>query len=158
LVSQIVINEYSRYTWRFPLRATSDVSSILHDFYAHVLNQFSLSIHCVQCDNNREFDNGQLRSFLYAKGIVFRCSYLIHRHEMERLSVASILSTTSFTPYFSKPILSPPTRWRLFTQRLTSLIVAPIVHSNSQPHMRPYSFSHQIIPTFAPFDAYAFQI
>jgi hypothetical protein len=43
-------------------------------FYSYVLNQFHLSIQCVQCDNGREFDNLDLCSFFAAKGIVFRFS------------------------------------------------------------------------------------
>jgi hypothetical protein len=47
----IVIDDYFWYTLAFPLRVKSDVDSTLHDFYVHVLNQFGLSIQCVQCDN-----------------------------------------------------------------------------------------------------------
>jgi hypothetical protein len=66
----IVIDDYSRYTWTFPLRFKSDVASTICDFYHYALNQFHLSIQCIQCDNGREFDNAELRSYLSVKGIV----------------------------------------------------------------------------------------
>jgi hypothetical protein len=70
----IIIDDFSRYTWTFPLCLKFDVASTLCDFYSYVLNQFHLSIQCIQCDNGREFDNHVLCSFFTAKGSVFRFS------------------------------------------------------------------------------------
>jgi hypothetical protein len=70
----IVIDDFSHYTWTFPIRHKSDACNQLIDFYSFALNQFHLSIQCVQCDNGREFDNNVLRSFLSSKGVVLRLS------------------------------------------------------------------------------------
>lgn len=70
----VILDDYTHYTWTFPLRQKSDTSSILQNFYSLILNQFHLSIQTVQCDNGGEFDNAVLRSFFAAKGISFRFS------------------------------------------------------------------------------------
>jgi hypothetical protein len=56
----ILIDDYSCYTWTFPLRFTSDVPSTFCEFYQYVLMQFRLPIQSVQCDNGKEFDNHAL--------------------------------------------------------------------------------------------------
>jgi transposase InsO family protein len=70
----IVVDEYSRYIWTFPLHRKSDVLSTLRSFYYHILNQFYLSIQSIQCDNGKEFDNHDLHSFLQSLGIILRLS------------------------------------------------------------------------------------
>jgi hypothetical protein len=70
----IMIDDYSRYTWTFPLRLKSDVPATIRDFYQYVLTEFRLPIQSVQCDNGREFDNHALRSIFSHHGIVFRLS------------------------------------------------------------------------------------
>jgi transposase InsO family protein len=70
----IVIDDFSRYIWTFPLHLKSDVANVICDFYRYVLNQFHLSIQIIQCDNGKEFDNQWLRSFFNSHGIVFRLS------------------------------------------------------------------------------------
>jgi transposase InsO family protein len=72
----ILIDDYSCYTWTFPLRFTSDVPSTFCEFYQYVLMQFRLPIQSVQCDNGKEFDNHALGSFFSKYGIVFRFSCL----------------------------------------------------------------------------------
>jgi hypothetical protein len=67
----IVLDDFSRYVWVFPLRLKSDATDVLYDFYRYVLNQFHFSIQSIQCDNGKEFDNQQLRSFLNNHGVVF---------------------------------------------------------------------------------------
>lgn len=70
----VLIDDYSHYTLTFPLHHKSDATATIQHFYAHVLNQFHLSMQCIQCDNGREFVNTTLRSFLLDRGIAFRLS------------------------------------------------------------------------------------
>jgi transposase InsO family protein len=70
----VLIDDYSHYAWTFPLRNKSDATATIQQFYAYVLNQFHMSIQCIQCDNGGEFVNNTLRSFLTDHGIVFRLS------------------------------------------------------------------------------------
>jgi hypothetical protein len=70
----IVIDDFSWYTWTFPLCLKSNVASTLRDFYSYVLNQFHLSMQCIQCENGCEFDNHALCSFFTTKGSIFHFS------------------------------------------------------------------------------------
>jgi hypothetical protein len=71
----MVVDDSSRYSWNFPLRAKSETFPTLH-FFAWVSTEFSLNVKVVQCDNRREFDNNTSRSFL-SRGVQLRmsCSY-----------------------------------------------------------------------------------
>jgi hypothetical protein len=97
----ILIDDYSHYTWTFPLLLKSDVPSTIHEFYQYVLTQFCLPIQSVQCDNGKEFDNHALRSFFSQHGIVFRlsCPYTsLQNGKAERgnRTITNILRTLLF--------------------------------------------------------------
>jgi histone deacetylase 1/2 len=69
-----VLDDYSHYSWAFPIRNKSDTASILQRFFVYVKTQFNKIIQCVQCDNGGEFLNSELRSFFSTNGISFRFS------------------------------------------------------------------------------------
>jgi hypothetical protein len=56
----VLIDDYSHYTWTFPLRNKFDATARIQNFHAYILNQFHLSIQCIQCDNGGEFINNTL--------------------------------------------------------------------------------------------------
>jgi len=74
----VLLDDYSHYTWTFPLRRKSDVFHKLVSFHAFAQVQFGRSILAFQTDNGKEFDNHAFRSFLAAHGSVLRltCPYM----------------------------------------------------------------------------------
>jgi transposase InsO family protein len=70
----VIIDDFSHYSWTFPLRAKSDTFPTLLHFFAWVSTQFGLTIKAVQCDNGREFDNSTSRSFFLTRGVQLRMS------------------------------------------------------------------------------------
>lgn len=70
----IVVDDYSHYSWSFPLVNKSDTASTFQRFFAYVKTQFDKIIQCVQCDNGGEFLNTHLRSFFSVNGVSFRLS------------------------------------------------------------------------------------
>ncbi|WVZ54995.1 hypothetical protein U9M48_005716 [Paspalum notatum var. saurae] len=70
----VVVDDFSHYSWTFPLRFKSKVFSTLSHFLAWVSTQFGLTIKAVQCDNGREFDNNASRSFFLTHGVQLRMS------------------------------------------------------------------------------------
>ena len=72
----MVIDDFSHYSWTFPLRAMSEIFPTLLHFFAWVSTQFGLTIKAVQCDNGREFDNSTSRFFFLSLG-VFSCVCLV---------------------------------------------------------------------------------
>ena len=59
----VVVDDFSHYSWTFPLRSKSETFPTLLHLLAWVSTQFGLTIKAVQCDNGREFDNSTSRSF-----------------------------------------------------------------------------------------------
>jgi IS30 family transposase len=70
----IIIDDYSHYTWTFPLRLKSDTFTTISNFFAYVRTQFGTSVKVVQCDNGREFDNSLARTFLLSHGAILHMS------------------------------------------------------------------------------------
>jgi histone deacetylase 1/2 len=88
----VLLDDYSHYTWTFPLRNKSDTASTIKHFYFYVLNQFHLSIQCVQCDNGGEFVNHTLRDFFQSHGITYRlsCPYTSSQNGKAERSIRTI--------------------------------------------------------------------
>ena len=63
----VVVDDFSHYSWTFPLRAKSETFPTLLHFFAWVSTQFGLTVKTVQCDNGREFDNSTSRSFFLSE-------------------------------------------------------------------------------------------
>ncbi|WVZ91847.1 hypothetical protein U9M48_037969 [Paspalum notatum var. saurae] len=70
----VVVDDFSHYSWTFPLRFKSEAFSTLSHFFAWVSTQFGLTIKAVQCDNGREFDNNTSRSFFLTRDVQLRMS------------------------------------------------------------------------------------
>ena len=71
----ILLDDYTHYSWSFPLRHKSDTSSTLQRFFSYVCTQYNVIIKALQCDNDGEFINSTLRTFFSTKGISYRFSY-----------------------------------------------------------------------------------
>jgi transposase InsO family protein len=73
----VILDDFTHFTWTFPLCHKSDVMATLISFHAFVLTQFNYNISCIQTDNGKEFDNAALQSFLAAHSMVLRltCPY-----------------------------------------------------------------------------------
>jgi histone deacetylase 1/2 len=69
----VIIDDFSHYSWTFPLRAKSDTFPTLLHFFAWLSTQFGLTVKTIQCDNRREFDNSTSRSF-FTGGVQLRMS------------------------------------------------------------------------------------
>jgi hypothetical protein len=65
----VVVDDFSHYSWTFPLCAKSETFPALHHFFAWVSTQFGLTIKAVQCDNGREFDNSTSRTFFLSRSV-----------------------------------------------------------------------------------------
>ncbi|KAJ9558897.1 hypothetical protein OSB04_013511 [Centaurea solstitialis] len=70
----IFIDDFSRFTWFYPLRLKSDLFNVLVSFYNLVTTQFSCPIKMFQSDGGTEFLNHRVRSFFTDKGIQHRIS------------------------------------------------------------------------------------
>lgn len=90
----IFIDEYSRFTWMYPITTKSEVFNCFVKFKLLVENLFSWKIKQFQSDNGGEYTSNQFISFLNSHGILHRliCPYTSqqngvserkHRHIVE---------------------------------------------------------------------------
>ena len=59
----VVVDDFSHYSWTFPLRTKFETFPTQLHFFSWVSTQFGLTIKAVQCDNGHEFDNNISSSF-----------------------------------------------------------------------------------------------
>lgn len=70
----IFIDDYSRYTWFFPMRLKFEVFAIFVKFKKYVENLLSCTIKILQTDERGEYKNKAFHDFLNKHGISFRFS------------------------------------------------------------------------------------
>lgn len=68
------IDDYSRFTWMYPLSHRSQAYESFRHFKSHVENLFSTKIKQFQCDGAPELVKGSLRQYLDESGISLRIS------------------------------------------------------------------------------------
>jgi len=69
-----ILDDCSHYLWTFPLKLKSNAFPTITQFFALVSTQFGTTIKAVQCDNGREFDNSNSRTFFLTHGVRLRMS------------------------------------------------------------------------------------
>ncbi|KAI0492615.1 hypothetical protein KFK09_026891 [Dendrobium nobile] len=65
----IFVDDYSRYTWLFPIIHKSDVTATFITFTKFIENQTNYTIKTLRTDGGTEFNNYSMKSFLASKGI-----------------------------------------------------------------------------------------
>ena len=70
----MILDDFSHYSWTFPLRNKSDTAATISRFFMYVLTQFHVPIQCMQCDNGGEFLTSSLRDLFSRHGSSFRLS------------------------------------------------------------------------------------
>jgi len=85
----IIVDDYSRYSWVFPLKQKSKVVKILEDFVVFIQTQFETGIKVIRSDNETEFF---MTNFFSNKGIIHQTFSPVAKMTTIRLllSLASI--------------------------------------------------------------------
>ncbi|KAI0496003.1 hypothetical protein KFK09_022310 [Dendrobium nobile] len=65
----IFVDDYSRYTWLFPIIHKSEVTTTFITFTNFIENQTKQTIKILRTDGGTEFNNYAMKSFLHSKGI-----------------------------------------------------------------------------------------
>ena len=68
------VDDFSRFTWLYPLKAKSDFVDVFEIFIAFVETQFSSKIKVFQTDGGTEFLNNRVKGLLHKHGIFHRIS------------------------------------------------------------------------------------
>jgi hypothetical protein len=67
-------DDYTRYTWIYPMRKKSEVFNHFNNFITFIFNQFSTMVKILQSDGGKEYDNLSFRQLCAHKGIHHRFS------------------------------------------------------------------------------------
>jgi len=70
----ILVDEYSRYIWLFPIHRKSDVVIIFPSFLKQMETQFDAHVKIFQSDGDSEFVNQSLQNLFKTNGIIHRIS------------------------------------------------------------------------------------
>jgi hypothetical protein len=70
----VVLDDFTHYSWTFPLRNKSDTCTTIQHFFEFVSTQYHVTIQCLQCDNGGKFLTTSLRAFFSHHGVIFRLS------------------------------------------------------------------------------------
>ncbi|KAJ0046336.1 hypothetical protein Pint_05309 [Pistacia integerrima] len=109
------IDDYTKYTWIYFLRAKSEVLSVFQQFTTYVKTQFSSGIKILRFDSGGEYMSSEFHDFLTQKGIVSQhsCPYtpqqngVIERKNRHLLDVVrALLLQSSIPPKFWVEALS----------------------------------------------------
>ena len=123
----VILDYHLHYLWTFPLRLKSDTYTTLTHFFAYVQTQFGVTVKAVQCDNGKEFDNSNARTFFLTHGVHLRmsCPYT------SALFVPLIML---FTPFCFRLQRLLPSGWKPSPLLPTFSTCYPPKHSTLQHH------------------------
>lgn len=68
----IFIDDFSKFTWMYPLHAKSDTFQCFLKFKFFVEHQFNKTIKAIQTDGGGEFTSNHFKDFVHANGIIHR--------------------------------------------------------------------------------------
>jgi hypothetical protein len=91
----IFVDDFSRYTWLYPLHAKSEVFATFVKFKTLAENQFPFHIKKMQSDGGGEYTSSQFQSFLTQHGIIHRktCPHTSQQNGVAERKLRHILET-----------------------------------------------------------------
>jgi hypothetical protein len=142
------IDDFSRYTWIYPLHRKFDTFDTFIKFKTLVENQFSISIKQFQSDGGGEFTSLQFQSFLTEHGIAFRktCPYTSPQNGVAERKLRHILETG----------LTLLAHAHLSNQYLVDSFLTAVYTINRLPsptlnHLSPYEKLYKLSPDYQKF-------
>lgn len=110
------MDDFTRYTWLFPLHYKSEVKHKIAHFKSYVSTQFHKTVQTVRSDNGGEFVNHFLLDFFLKHGVIHQttCPYTSeqngvaerkHRHLIET-TIALLLQSTLPTSFWLEALIT----------------------------------------------------
>ncbi|KAK9184805.1 hypothetical protein WN943_025156 [Citrus x changshan-huyou] len=159
-----ILDDYSRFTWIFPLSAKSDALEVFKNFKTFIEKHLQLAIKTVQTDWGREFRS--FSSLLTTSGIHFRhpCPHIHHQNgRIERKhrhivdspshSESSFKSSTSSVTQLQAPLAASSAPQPTDHQSNASISFpnsTPVYFSNNSNSASSFSSSHSSPPHTLP--------
>lgn len=142
------IDDYSRFTWLYPLTHRSQALESFKHFKNHSENLFSTTIKYFQCDGAPELTQGQMRQFLSDSGITYRisCPYTPQQNgvaERKNRHLSEIARALLFHAQL------PSKFW--YDAYATAAFIINRIPSQSLDHVSPYEILFKIKPAYSLF-------
>ncbi|KAI3751228.1 hypothetical protein L2E82_22276 [Cichorium intybus] len=141
----VIVDDFTNFTWSYPLAKKSQVLTIFKSFHAFVQTQFTCKIKSIQCDNGGEFDNGHFRDFCDTHGIVFRFS-CPHTSPQNGKSERKLRTLNNIVRTLLAHASIPPSFWPHALQHATYL--HNILPSKILNHKSPLKCLYQKDPSY----------
>lgn len=145
----IIVDEFTRYSWIYPLKAKSDVATVLSQFITFIDRQFTNKVKVIQCDNGGEFT--VMRDRCVQLGILMRhsCPYT---HQQNGLAERKHQHVTEVGLAMLAHASLPMTFWwEAFHTAvlLINLLPTPVLQ-NSTPYQKLYNIppDYSLLRTF----------
>ena len=159
----IFINDFSRFTWFYPLYNKSEVFDHFVKFKLLVGNQFSTTIKQLQSDGGGEYNSLHFQSFLNKHGIIHRktclhtsqqnglaerklrhiletdLTLLAHSHLSNRYWVDAFLSAIYIINRLPIPILDNTSPFLTLYKKEPNYTILRVFRCKCYPLLRPYS-------------------
>uniref|UniRef100_A0A7N2LKK1 Integrase catalytic domain-containing protein n=1 Tax=Quercus lobata TaxID=97700 RepID=A0A7N2LKK1_QUELO len=103
----VFIDDYSRYSWIFPMKSRSEILPICSNFAKMVETQFSKRIKTFRSDNALEYTQYVFQALLHSYGTVHHLTYAaaLHAvHVINRIPSAVIHNQTPYERLFGSPL------------------------------------------------------
>ncbi|KAI3518344.1 hypothetical protein L1887_06964 [Cichorium endivia] len=141
----VIVDDFTNFTWSYPLAKKSQVLTIFKSFHAFVQTQFTCKIKSIQCDNGGEFDNDHFRDFCDTHGIVFRFS-CPHTSPQNGKSERKLRTLNNIVRTLLAHASIPPSFWPHALQHATYL--HNILPSKILNHKSPLKCLYQKDPSY----------
>ncbi|KAI0507419.1 hypothetical protein KFK09_013544 [Dendrobium nobile] len=140
------IDDFTRFTWVYPLRFKSDVFSIFSAFHVAIEKQYALPIKIIRSDGGTEFLNFKFQQHLRNHGIQHQisCPYTPEQNGLVERKHRHIIETTR-TLLHTAHI---PLHFWLDTL-LTAVYLINIMPSSNTMHTSPYQLLHNRPPNYS---------
>jgi transposase InsO family protein len=142
----VLLDDFTHFCWTFPLKQKSDVFHSITTFHSYVHTQFGLPIKVLQADNDTEFVNHTLFTFLDQHDIVTRlsCPYTSPQNGKAERVLRTINNTIRTLLIHA---FMPSTYWVEALSTATFLINR--LPSTKTPNTTPFQLLHNKPPTYS---------
>ncbi|PKU70687.1 Retrovirus-related Pol polyprotein from transposon TNT 1-94 [Dendrobium catenatum] len=141
----LFIDDYTRFTWLFPIRHKSEVALIFSNFKSYIENLTSSKIKCLRKDGGGEFVNNSFAQFLQKHGIAHQisCPYTPEQNGIAERKHRHIIETTrSLLDISSVPYKYWP------DAVLTATYLINRMPSPNTDKVSPYELLHHKAPSY----------
>jgi histone deacetylase 1/2 len=142
----LFLDDHSNFLWTFPISHKSQVFPTFEKLRAYIKTQFHREVKNIQCDNGREYDNGNFQKLCETNGISFRFS-CPHTSSQNGKAERKIRSINNIIRTLLVHASLPPNFWHHALQMATYLL--NILPNKKLNYQSPLKILFQKVPSYS---------